>query len=164
MIFFLRFCRTWTKRYLITSQTRVKRVSWIHHWTILSLSSSSFFFFSEQKSIIRWLHVQDPAATVTKTNLWVQSFLSTPVLKICTGTFRTKSLTPIYYKLAKVWSSFPNVIGFVTNWRVGGWHWFRLRNEQNRWNHFLPSIEPQARVRTSDLLVTMCSARHSVHV
>ena len=32
---FLRFCRTWTKRYLITSQTRVKRVSQIHHRTIL---------------------------------------------------------------------------------------------------------------------------------
>ena len=27
---FLKFCRTWTKRYLITSQTRVKRVSRIH--------------------------------------------------------------------------------------------------------------------------------------
>ena len=34
--FFLRFCRTWTKRYLIISQTRVKRVSRIHHRTILS--------------------------------------------------------------------------------------------------------------------------------
>ena len=26
--FFLRFCRTWTERYLIASQTRVKRVRW----------------------------------------------------------------------------------------------------------------------------------------
>ena len=34
-IFFLRFCRTWTKRYLITLQTRVKRVSRTHHRTIL---------------------------------------------------------------------------------------------------------------------------------
>ena len=35
--FFLRFCRTWTKRYRITSQpsTRVKRVTQIHHRTIL---------------------------------------------------------------------------------------------------------------------------------
>ena len=33
--FFFNFCRTWTKRYLITSQTRVKRVSRIHHRTIL---------------------------------------------------------------------------------------------------------------------------------
>ena len=33
---FLRFCRTWTKRYLITLQTRVKRVSRIHHRTILT--------------------------------------------------------------------------------------------------------------------------------
>ena len=33
---FLRFCRTWSKRYLITSQTRVKRVSRIHHRTILT--------------------------------------------------------------------------------------------------------------------------------
>ena len=32
---FFWFCRTWTKRYLITSQTRVKRVSRIHHRTIL---------------------------------------------------------------------------------------------------------------------------------
>ena len=32
---FLTFCRTWTKRYLITLQTRVKRVSRIHHRTIL---------------------------------------------------------------------------------------------------------------------------------
>ena len=31
---FFWFCRTWTKRYLITSQTRVKRVSRIHHRTI----------------------------------------------------------------------------------------------------------------------------------
>ena len=30
---FFWFCRTWTKRYLITSQTRVKRVSRIHHRT-----------------------------------------------------------------------------------------------------------------------------------
>ena len=36
---FLRFCRTWTKRYLITSQTqtRVKRVSRMHHLTILAI-------------------------------------------------------------------------------------------------------------------------------
>ena len=34
VFFFLRFCRTWTKRYLITSQTRVKCVSRIHHRTI----------------------------------------------------------------------------------------------------------------------------------
>ena len=33
-IFCFWFCRTWTKRYLITSQTRVKRVSRIHHRTI----------------------------------------------------------------------------------------------------------------------------------
>ena len=33
-VFFL-FCRTWTMRNLITSQTRVKRVSRIHHRTIL---------------------------------------------------------------------------------------------------------------------------------
>ena len=35
VFFYLRFCRTWTKRYLITSQTRVKCVSQINHWTIL---------------------------------------------------------------------------------------------------------------------------------
>ena len=34
---FLRFCWTWTKRYLITSQTRVKHVSQIHHRTILRM-------------------------------------------------------------------------------------------------------------------------------
>ena len=34
---FFWFCRTWTKRYLITSQTRVKRVSRIHHRTILKV-------------------------------------------------------------------------------------------------------------------------------
>ena len=34
-LFFFRFCWTWTKRYLITSQTRVKRVGQIHNWTIL---------------------------------------------------------------------------------------------------------------------------------
>ena len=33
-LLFLRFCQTWTKRYLITSQTRVKCVSRIHHRTI----------------------------------------------------------------------------------------------------------------------------------
>ena len=69
--FFLWFCRTWswTKRYLITSQTRVKRVSRIHHRTILiglaarnrlllSFSSSSYFLsFSIQKKfyIACWL-------------------------------------------------------------------------------------------------------------
>ena len=31
---FLRFCRTLTKRYLITSQTRVKRVSQMVRWCI----------------------------------------------------------------------------------------------------------------------------------
>ena len=62
--FFLWFCRTWTKRYLITSQTRVKRVSRIHHRAILiglaarnrlllSLSSSSYFLsFSIQKKVL----------------------------------------------------------------------------------------------------------------
>ena len=67
--FFLWFCRTWTKRYLITSQTRVKRVSRIHHRTILiglaarnrlllSFSSSSYSLsFSTQKKfyIACWL-------------------------------------------------------------------------------------------------------------
>ena len=37
VFFKLRFCRTWTKQYLITSQTRVKRVSRIHHRTIAIL-------------------------------------------------------------------------------------------------------------------------------
>ena len=32
---FFWLCRTWTKRYLITSQTRVTRVSRIHHRTVL---------------------------------------------------------------------------------------------------------------------------------
>ena len=32
---FLRLCRIWAKRYLITSQTRVKCLSWIHYPTIL---------------------------------------------------------------------------------------------------------------------------------
>ena len=36
----LRFCRTWTKRYLITSQTRVKLVSRIHHRTISNTHES----------------------------------------------------------------------------------------------------------------------------
>ena len=40
---FLRFCRTWTKRYLITSQTKVKRVSRIHHRTILARNRLSLF-------------------------------------------------------------------------------------------------------------------------
>ena len=67
--FYLWFCRTWSKRYLITSQTRVKRVSRIHHRTILiglavrnrlllSFSSSSYFLsFSIQKKfyIACWL-------------------------------------------------------------------------------------------------------------
>ena len=65
--FFLWFCRTWTKRYLITSQTRVKRVSRIHHRIILiglaarnrlllSFSSSSYFLsFSIQKKFYRLL-------------------------------------------------------------------------------------------------------------
>ena len=35
--FLLRFCRTWPSRYLMTSQTRVKCVSWIDHWTILRM-------------------------------------------------------------------------------------------------------------------------------
>ena len=37
-VFFYGFCRTWTKRYLITSQTRVKRVSRIHHRTMVRLT------------------------------------------------------------------------------------------------------------------------------
>ena len=39
---FLRFCRTWTKRYLITLQTRVKRVSRIHHRIILVYPANAF--------------------------------------------------------------------------------------------------------------------------
>ena len=42
-VFFLRFCRTWTKRHLITSQTRVKRVSRIHHRTILRWLGTACF-------------------------------------------------------------------------------------------------------------------------
>ena len=40
-LFLLRFCQTWTKRYLVTSQMRVKRLSRIHHWTILWVSLGS---------------------------------------------------------------------------------------------------------------------------
>ena len=36
---FFRFCWTWTKRYLITSQARVEHVSRIHHRTILRLAA-----------------------------------------------------------------------------------------------------------------------------
>ena len=50
---FLWFCRTWTKRYLITSQTRVKRVSRIHHRTIL-------------KEVIRYRLVQSPTKSQKK--------------------------------------------------------------------------------------------------
>ena len=42
---FFWFCRTWTKRYLITSQTRVKRVSRIHHRTILAIAFLYLFLF-----------------------------------------------------------------------------------------------------------------------
>ena len=38
MYWYKNFCRTRTKRYLITSRTRVKRVSQIHHRTILLIS------------------------------------------------------------------------------------------------------------------------------
>ena len=41
---FLRFCWTWTKRYLITSQTRVNRVSRIHHRNILFSSHAVLWF------------------------------------------------------------------------------------------------------------------------
>ena len=41
--FFLSFCRTWTKRYLITSQTRVKHISRIHHRTIIKISKKKDF-------------------------------------------------------------------------------------------------------------------------
>ena len=44
-IIFLIFCRTWTKRYLITSQTRVKRVSRIHHRIILWSDSQKRILF-----------------------------------------------------------------------------------------------------------------------
>ena len=37
-----RFCRTWTNRYLITSQMGVKRVSRIHHRTILVYPANAF--------------------------------------------------------------------------------------------------------------------------
>ena len=37
LFFFFRLCRTLTKRYLITSQMRVQRVSWIHHRTFLRM-------------------------------------------------------------------------------------------------------------------------------
>ena len=40
-VFFWKFCRTWTKRYLVTSQTRVKRVSRIHpsvRWVYIRLT------------------------------------------------------------------------------------------------------------------------------
>ena len=41
IFFLLRFCQTWTKWYLITTQTRVKCVSWIHHRTILKSDKMS---------------------------------------------------------------------------------------------------------------------------
>ena len=54
--FSLRFGRTWTKRYLTTSQTRVKRVSRnrLSRSLPLSFSSSSYFpSFSKQKSVLQ---------------------------------------------------------------------------------------------------------------
>ena len=44
--YFMKCCRIWIKRNLITSQTRVKCASRIHHWTIFkSILLSLFFFF-----------------------------------------------------------------------------------------------------------------------
>ena len=40
-LFFVDICQTWTKWYLITTQTRVKCVSWIHHRTILKSDKMS---------------------------------------------------------------------------------------------------------------------------
>ena len=55
--FFLRFSRTWTKRYLVTSQTRVKRVSRIHHRTILKSDKISENDFSGWRPAIAFLYL-----------------------------------------------------------------------------------------------------------
>ena len=41
IFFYYDICQTWTKWYLITTQTRVKCVSWIHHRTILKSDKMS---------------------------------------------------------------------------------------------------------------------------
>ena len=46
---FLRCCQLWTKRYLITSQARVKSVSRIHHRSILDLHCSVFFTVHQRR-------------------------------------------------------------------------------------------------------------------
>ena len=51
---FFEICRTWPKRYLITSQTRVKCVSRIHHRTILSKTMQDYVQFMHQRSLA-WL-------------------------------------------------------------------------------------------------------------
>ena len=47
---FFWFCRTWTKRYLITSQTRVKRNGRIHHRTILRMDGPD----EDGSVMVRW--------------------------------------------------------------------------------------------------------------
>ena len=51
---FFWFCRFWTKRYLITSQTRVKRVGRIHHRTILK-EYGRWCTFTRAASIVQWI-------------------------------------------------------------------------------------------------------------
>ena len=46
--FFLRFCRTWTKRYRITAQARVKHFGQIHHRTIFRVYISQWTFSARQ--------------------------------------------------------------------------------------------------------------------
>ena len=65
--FFFLFCRTWTKRYLITSQTRVKRVSRIHHRTIQVRQN--------QKNTFR---VGDPQAPFSISSSFILSFVLLP--------------------------------------------------------------------------------------
>ena len=52
-ILFLWFCRTWTKRYLITSQSRVKRVNRIYHRTIMNIAKPQLTTFPRASLVLK---------------------------------------------------------------------------------------------------------------
>ena len=54
-----RFCRTWAKWHQVLSQTTVKRISQIHHWSILKKEYGQWCTFTRAASIVHRVKIFD---------------------------------------------------------------------------------------------------------
>ena len=131
-LFFLRFRQTWTKRYLITSPTRVKRVSRIHHRTILKVSHFQHSYKFQEFSNFRYTKPEFPIYSFTTFD--ENSCLVSSVLKPTKGSISDGSSCQNRMKM------FSRKINAIEAAQV---HWFSVQSctcRSGRFSVFISTI------------------------